>query len=77
MTLKEWMRTRAISRSDLAVAMRVSGRSVEKWQARVVSPRLEEAIKIYEITEGAVGYAEMTAVPRKLRRWLASEQAAQ
>lgn len=77
MTLREWLESRSISRSDLIATLRVSARSVDGWLKRETSPRLEEAIKIYEITKGAVGYAEMTAVPQKLRRGLSSEQAAQ
>lgn len=77
MTLREWLESRSISRSDLIAALRVSARSVDGWLKRETSPRLEEAIKIYEITKGAVGYAEMTAIPRHLHRGSSSERAAQ
>lgn len=77
MTLREWIESRSISRSDLIATLRVSSRSVDGWLKREFSPRLEEAIKIHEITKGAVSYAEMTAIPAKLRRGLSSDQAAQ
>lgn len=77
MTLREWIESRSISRSDLIATLRVSSRTVDGWLKREFSPRLEEAIKVHELTKGLVSYAELTAIPYKLRRGRTSDQAAQ
>lgn len=62
MTLQEWVEDRSMKPEALAVELDISQRTAYKLIKRIVSPRLETAIKIAEISEGRISYREMLAL---------------
>lgn len=78
MTLKEWLKSRNIGHMEFAADFGVALRTVYEWTERSRSPRLEIAVEIVKRSKGAIKYPELLAWRgKRLRRGLASEQAAQ
>lgn len=52
--LRDWRKQRGLTQSDLATRLGVSGATLSDWEAGKKTPRIESAVRIERVTEGAV-----------------------
>jgi predicted transcriptional regulator len=68
MTLCEWVEKNEIRVQDLAASLGVTRAAAYRWINRESSPSLETAVKIHDLTFGAVGFKDLLATQKNQKQ---------
>lgn len=52
--LRDWRRGQGLTQADLAAKLGVSGATLSDWESGKKEPRIESAVRIEQVTDGAV-----------------------